>query len=108
MSGECEQCSEHCLDCRCSKCNTKSKLMEINEKSLVKLLSTVIIDFKLWQHRIGLTDESTSLRDVSKYCESWIQENLSDSHPDPIRSYDVKLRITSKTKGLPVNYEEEI
>lgn len=27
--------------------------------------------------------------------------------PDPIRSYNVKLRITSKTKGLPVNYNEQ-
>lgn len=34
-------------------------------------------------------------------------EPLSDYLcPDPIRSYSVKLRITSKTKGLPVNYNE--
>jgi hypothetical protein len=26
--------------------------------------------------------------------------------PNPIRSYNVKLRITSKTKGQPVNYDE--
>lgn len=26
--------------------------------------------------------------------------------PNPIRSYNIKLRITSKTKGLPVNYNE--
>lgn len=35
-------------------------------------------------------------------------EPLSDyQSPSPIRSYNVKLRITSKTKGLPVNYSEE-
>ena len=34
-------------------------------------------------------------------------EPLSDYFcPDPIRSYNVKLRITSKKKGLPVNYNE--
>ena len=35
-------------------------------------------------------------------------EPLSDYLcPDPIRSYNVKLRITSKTKGLPENYNEQ-
>lgn len=34
-------------------------------------------------------------------------EPLSDYLcPGPIRSYNVKLRITSKTKGLPVDYNE--
>ncbi len=34
-------------------------------------------------------------------------EPLSDYLcPDPIRSYNVKLRITSKSKGLPPSYNE--
>jgi hypothetical protein len=34
-------------------------------------------------------------------------EPLSDYlSPDPIRSYNVKLRITSKSKGLPHSYNE--
>lgn len=33
-----------------------------------------------------------------------IDDNLDYICPNPIRSYNVKLRITSKKKGLPVNY----
>ncbi len=35
-----------------------------------------------------------------------MDDNLDYICPNPIRSYNVKIRITSKTKGLPVNYME--
>lgn len=35
-------------------------------------------------------------------------ESLSEYQaPGPIRSYNIKLRITSKKKGLPENYNEQ-
>lgn len=52
--------------------------MEINEKSLLKLTSTLIIDYHQWRHRIGLNDNEVSIADIRNYCREWIKENLKD------------------------------
>lgn len=46
MSGECDKCGEHCLDCKCSlvdKLQTFSRLKENGQQSSIRLLNPKVI-----------------------------------------------------------------
>ena len=55
--------------------------MEFNEKQLLNLTFTLILDYFRYIRRFELKDEDISVYDVRNYCRAWIKENLKESLP---------------------------
>lgn len=50
--------------------------MKISEHEMLKIVTTLILDFYNWANRMNLNDDQISVGDVQNYCRLWIKENL--------------------------------
>ena len=76
MSGECDKCGEHALECEC-----KMK-REFSEQKLLKLTSCLMVDYLKYHLDHSLELENLTFGDIAKYCREWIKENgvFKDDH----------------------------
>lgn len=79
MSGECEKCSEHCLDCQCKKPNVWFIHLEDNEPRMLTLQIQITDPEKakwIWDNHKGIdTDNGVSVQAIH---EGIIPEELHD------------------------------
>lgn len=78
MSGECDDCGEHCLDCRCDKVEALYKLGLVGcIKDEHADIRAILLDFsiKLTQSSL-LKFDDTMLSDIQEFIDFYIRHNL--------------------------------
>lgn len=66
-------------------------LMEITEQKLLKLTSTLLLDF--CQCQILSRDfENMTVADLTNYCRGWIKQNVKEFNDPPANEWEYKLQ----------------
>ena len=91
MSGECERCSEHCLDCTCNPLN----------EDVVVIPSNHLIELIYWARRYCDNRSTYAPSSFNK-----IYKELRSLYPDLFR-YKDKFDMTLKDKGVYWPYAQD-
>lgn len=86
MSGKCEICSEHCLDCQCnypekSECwiesTKKTRLEKLKENDYFKgKVNAMLLDFTQELSRNDITKDEKTLADILKIIDKFVDERF--------------------------------
>lgn len=71
MSGECDKCNEHTLDCECD-INGQMETMNETKAAFLDFFTCILLDF---DHE-ELKD--LTLMEMKDYVDAWVNENFSE------------------------------